>query len=158
VCVYRSRSIREGYWNRPEATAEAMRGGWLHTGDAGHLDEAGYFYVDDRLKDTIITGGSNVYSAEVENALTGHPAVTACAVIAVPDTELGERVHAVVVPAPGTDVDLDALREYARASLAEVKLPGSLAIVDALPLSATGKPLKRALREPHWARRDRQVN
>ena len=112
-----------GYWNRPEETATALRGGWMHTGDGGYLDEDGYLFVVDRIKDMIVSGGENVYSAEVENALARHPAVAACAVIGVPDERWGERVHAVVVTAPGATTTADELRAHCRELIAGYKCP-----------------------------------
>lgn len=139
-----------GHWNKPDQTAEALRDGWLHTGDAGYLDDEGYLYIVDRIKDVIITGGRNVYSAETEKALAGHPAVASNAVIAVPDNTTGERVHAVIVPADGTVApDLDDLRRHLHGHIADYKMPRSIEIVDSLPLSPIGKPLKRELRKSH---------
>jgi acyl-CoA synthetase (AMP-forming)/AMP-acid ligase II len=105
-----------GYWNRPQETAAALRDGWMHTGDTGYLDHEGYLFVVDRIKDMIITGGENVYSTEVENALATHPAVAACAVIGLPDPDWGERVHAVVVLADGASATADELRSRTRHS------------------------------------------
>jgi acyl-CoA synthetase (AMP-forming)/AMP-acid ligase II len=135
-----------GYWNKPQETADALRGGWMHTGDAGWMDEAGYVFVVDRIKDMIITGGENVYSAEVENALCTHPSVAAAAVIGLPDDQWGERVHAVVVPAAGADVTADELIDHVRARIAGYKAPRGVTFIDALPLSGAGKVLKRELR------------
>ena len=112
--VVRGDNVMLGYWNMPEETAAALRGGWMHTGDAGYLDDRGYLFIVDRLKDMIITGGENVYSAEVENALAKHPAVAACAVIGIPDARWGERVHAVVVRQPGQHATGQELQEFCR--------------------------------------------
>ena len=147
-----------GYWNDPEATAEVLRGGWAHTGDVGYLDEAGYVYVVDRVKDTIVVGGDNVHSAEVENALASHPDVAACAVIAVPDGDAGERVHAVVVAHSGASPDIEELRTHCASLIAGFKIPTEWEFVEVLPTSPTGKVLKRELRKPHWEGRERQVN
>jgi acyl-CoA synthetase (AMP-forming)/AMP-acid ligase II len=138
--------VMSGYWGRPDETAAALRDGWLHTGDGAYMDGEGYVFIVDRIKDMIITGGENVYSVEVEDALGRHPAVAACAVIAVPDERWGERVHAVVVPAPGAAVSPDELRAHARGLIAGYKVPRTVEIVDSLPLSAAGKVLKRELR------------
>lgn len=146
-----------GYWKEPEATEEACRGGWMHTGDVGRFDEDGYLFVVDRLKDIIIVGGDNVHSAEVENALSTHPDVAASAVIAVPDGEIGERVHAVVVLKPGTDADAEQLQKHCASLLADHQVPQSWEYLDALPTTPTGKVLKRQLREPHWADRQGQI-
>jgi acyl-CoA synthetase (AMP-forming)/AMP-acid ligase II len=135
-----------GYWKQPEATAEAVRAGWMHTGDGGYMDERGYVYVVDRIKDMIISGGENVYSIEVENVVARHPAIAQVAVIGVPDEIWGERVHAVVTLAPGSALDLDQLRDFCKQDIAGYKAPRSLEIVEQLPLSGAGKILKRTLR------------
>jgi acyl-CoA synthetase (AMP-forming)/AMP-acid ligase II len=145
--VARGDNVMLGYWNQPELTAAAVVDGWMHTGDAGYMDDAGYVFVVDRIKDMIITGGENVYSAEVENALAKHDAVAACAVIGVPDDQWGERVHAVVVFQPGTSASESELRDFCRQHIANYKLPRSVAVVDALPLSSAGKVLKGELRQ-----------
>ncbi|MCV7260052.1 long-chain-fatty-acid--CoA ligase [Mycobacterium shimoidei] len=145
--IVRGENVMQGYWNNADATAEALRNGWMHTGDAGYMDGDGYVFIVDRIKDMIITGGENVYSAEVENALAKHPAVKACAVIGVPDPQWGERVHAVVVLEPTQRVTTEELREHCKKLIAGYKVPRSAEFVDALPLSATGKVLKVALRE-----------
>ncbi len=147
--VARGTNVMQGYWNRPQETKDALRGGWMHTGDTGYMNDAGYVFVVDRLKDMIITGGENVYSAEVENAIALHRSVAACAVIGVPDSRYGERVHAVVVLAPGTRLAQEELTEFCREHIANYKLPRSMAIVDALPMSGAGKILKRELRAQH---------
>ncbi|KZM73881.1 acyl-CoA synthetase [Nocardia terpenica] len=134
-----------GYWRRPDLTAAVVRDGWMHTGDAGYLDADGYLYVVDRIKDMIITGGENVYSAEVESVLRDHPAVSACAVIGLPDRRYGERVHAVVV-ASGA-VTADQLRAHVKRHLAGYKTPRSIDFVDELPVSNAGKILKHQLRD-----------
>ena len=145
--VVRGATVMLGYWQLPEATAEALRGGWMHTGDLGRMDDHGYVTVVDRLKDMIITGGENVYSGEVENALATHPEVAASAVVAMPDPIWGERVHAVVVPRTGSAPDRQALIDHCRGVLAGYKIPRTFAFVDALPLSAAGKVLKNVLRD-----------
>ncbi|MEO3781170.1 long-chain fatty acid--CoA ligase [Micromonospora sp. B11E3] len=155
--VARGGHVMLGYWNRPEETATALRDGWMHTGDGGYMDEAGYVFVVDRIKDMIVTGGENVYSAEVENALAAHPAVESCAVIGVPDHEWGERVHAVVVLSPGHEVTVKDLRAHVKSLIAGYKAPRSVEFVDALPVSGAGKILKRKLRKKYWGT-DRQVH
>jgi acyl-CoA synthetase (AMP-forming)/AMP-acid ligase II len=142
----RGPSVMAGYWDQPEETAAAIRDGWMRTGDGGYLDRDGYLYVVDRLKDMIISGGENVYSVEVENAIGQHPAVAACAVIGLPDPDWGERVHAVVVPKPAASVTLDELRTHTSRLIASYKAPRSLEVVDALPMSGAGKVLKAELR------------
>jgi acyl-CoA synthetase (AMP-forming)/AMP-acid ligase II len=144
--VARGGHVMAGYWNMPEETAAALKDGWMHTGDAGYLDADGYLYVVDRVKDMIISGGENVYSAEVENALARHPAVATCAVIGLPDEKWGERVHAVVVLKPGAEADTEELRDHARDLIAGYKCPRSVDFAEALPISSTGKVLKRELR------------
>ena len=133
--VARGDNVMLGYWNRPEDTAAAIRDGWMHTGDGGRMDENGYMFIVDRIKDMIITGGENVYSAEVENALAGHPAVAACAVIGVPDPDWGERVHAVVVLLPGRQATADEIRAHCKTLIAGYKSPRTVDFVDALPMS-----------------------
>ena len=156
--VLRGPMVTPGYWMRPEETAQALRAGWLHTGDGGKLDQHGYLTVVDRLKDMIVTGGENVYSAEVENALAQHPAVSTCSVIGVPSEVWGEAVHAVVVLRAGASADEDGLRQFCRTLLANYKCPKSVAFSSALPLTAAGKVAKNVLREPHWRGLARRVN
>jgi long-chain acyl-CoA synthetase len=149
--VTRGRHTMLGYWGKPEQTAETLVDGWVHTGDGGYLDEHGYLYIADRLKDMIISGGENVYSAEVENALSAHPAVSAAAVIGIPDERWGERVHAIVVIRPGHAVTAAEIRDHAKTLIAGYKCPRSVEFVDALPMSAAGKTLKRELRDERAA-------
>ncbi|NMO57556.1 long-chain fatty acid--CoA ligase [Actinoplanes sp. TBRC 11911] len=144
--VVRGDHVMPGYWQRPEETAAVLRDGWMHTGDVGHMDKHGFVFVVDRLTDMIITGGENVYSAEVENVLVQHPAVTACAVIGLPDARWGERIHAVVVSGD-PEVSGDHLQDFCRSRLAEYKVPRTVEFVGALPVSAAGKVLKRRLRD-----------
>jgi acyl-CoA synthetase (AMP-forming)/AMP-acid ligase II len=159
--VVRSPGLMQGYWGKPDETAQAIERpphvGWMHTGDAGRLDDEGFLTVVDRMKDMIVSGGENVYSAEVDQALARHPAVAACAVIGTPDDTWGEQVHAVVVLKPGEHTDADALRAHCKTLIAGYKCPRSVAFVASLPLSGAGKVLKTALRAPHWAGRTRQV-
>ncbi|MEU5974895.1 long-chain-fatty-acid--CoA ligase [Streptomyces sp. NPDC047315] len=145
--VTRGDHVMLGYWGKPDETARALRDGWMHTGDAGLLDEDGYLYVVDRIKDMIITGGENVYSAEVENALATHPAVASCAVIGVPDDRWGERVHAVLVLRPGRTATAEEIRDHCKTLIAGYKAPRTVEFADALPTSAAGKILKRVLRD-----------
>ncbi|MFE7242995.1 long-chain fatty acid--CoA ligase [Streptomyces sp. NPDC057580] len=153
--VTRGEHVMCGYWGKPEQTAQAMRDGWMHTGDAGYLDEDGYLYIVDRLKDMIITGGENVYSAEVENAVASHPAVASCAVIGVPDEHWGERVHAVIVLRPGMTSTEQEVRAHAKTLIAGYKAPRSVEFVNELPMSAAGKILKRELRNTRTNRTER---
>ena len=157
--VARGPNVMKGYWQMPEQTASTLRGGWLHTGDAAWMDEEGFIFITDRLKDMIISGGENVYSTEVENALYQHPAVAQCAVIGVPDQRWGERVHAVVVPRPGAERDAAALMAHCRTLIADFKCPRSVEFRDSpLPVSGAGKILKTELRKPHWEGISRGVN
>lgn len=147
-----------GYWDNPEATAAAVTpDGWFKTGDAGYLDEDGFVYLHDRVKDMIVSGGENVYPAEVENALMTHPEVADVAVIGVPDERWGEAVKAIVVPAADTEPSEDDLIAHARTLLAGFKLPKSVDFATDLPRNPSGKLLKRELREPYWEGVDRRV-
>ncbi len=155
----RSSNNMIGYWNLPDATASTMSGdGWVRTGDAGYLDTDGYLFIRDRVKDMIISGGENVYPAEVESAIYGHPAVHEVAVIGIPDDKWGEAVKAVCVPKPGMTIDPDSVIAWARERIAGFKIPKSVDIIAALPRNASGKILRKDLRAPYWAGRDRQVN
>ncbi len=158
ICV-RGPNIMLGYWGLPELTKEALRDGWMRSGDAGSMDEDGYVYVVDRLKDIIISGGENIYSAEVENALHAHDSVAEAAVIGVPDDEWGERVHAIVRLHDGAAADAAELIAHCRTSIAAFKCPRGVDFRDeAMPLSGAGKILKTDLREPYWEGREKQVN
>ena len=151
--------VMMGYWERPEETKKAIVDGWMHTGDAGYMDEDAYVYIVDRLKDMIVTGGENVYSAEVENCVAQHPAVVQCAVIGIPDERWGEAVHAVVMCKPDAAVTESDIIEFCKARIAGYKCPCSVKIQDdMLPLSGAGKILKRELRKPYWEGKTRQVN
>jgi long-chain acyl-CoA synthetase len=144
-------SIMTAYWNKPEQTEASLVEGWYRSGDAGRLDESGYLYLADRVKDMIVTGGENVYSLEVENAISSHPDVIEVAVIGVPNELWGETVHAVVVCDPEA-IDTTDLSAYARKTIAGFKVPKTWTLQsEPLPLSAAGKVLKRALRERHGA-------
>jgi acyl-CoA synthetase (AMP-forming)/AMP-acid ligase II len=150
--------VMQGYWGKPEETAAAIRDGWMHTGDGGRMDDEGYVFIVDRIKDMIISGGENVYSTEVENAVSKHPGVAACAVIGVPDDEWGERVHAVIVPKEGTTPTLEEIRAHAKELIAGYKCPRSIELIAALPVSGAGKVLKRELRATYWADTDRNIH
>ena len=148
-----------GYWNKPDATAAVLTAdGWFRTGDAGYLDEHGYVYLTDRIKDMIVSGGENVYPAEVENVVASHPTVADVAVIGVPDPKWGETVKAVVVLAPGAEPDAAGIMSYCRERLAHFKCPTSVDFLDALPRNPSGKVLKRELREPYWRDQERRIN
>ncbi len=156
--VARGDQIMSGYWNLPDASAEALRGGWMHTGDAGILDEEGYLFIQDRVKDMIVSGGENVYPREVENALFEHPAVADVAVIGIPDEKWGEAVHAIVMLREGEDASAEDLVEFCKDRLAGFKRPRSVDFVAALPRNASGKVLKKDLSEKYWQGHDRRVS
>src|ERR1700688_901863 len=156
--VCRTPQIMLGYWNMPEATQAASRDGWFHTGDAGYMDGESYLYIYDRVKDMIISGGENIYPAEVENALFGHPAIADVAVIGVPADKWGGSVKGVVVKKAGAEVSIEELIEFPRSRIGGFKVPRSIDFVDALPRNPAGKILKRELRKPYWVDQDRQVH
>ena len=155
---FRSPQRMMGYLNKPDDTAEAITGeGWLRSGDIGHVDDGGFLFVSDRVKDMIITGGENVYSPEVEQVVAEHPAVAEVAVIGVPDDHWGETVKAVVALRPGQQATGPEIAGFARERLAHYKCPRTVDVVDALPRNPSGKILKRTLRAPYWEGRDRQI-
>lgn len=156
ICVL-SPANMVGYWRREEATRKTLVDGWVHTGDAGFLDEDGYVYICDRIKDMIIYAGENVYPAEVEAALCAHPDIADIAVFGVPDERWGELVHAVVVARSGATVALSELQQFARSRLAEFKIPRSIAFANALPRTSSGKVQKGKLRASHWEDQARQI-
>jgi long-chain acyl-CoA synthetase len=156
--IIRSRQVMKGYWNMPEETAKSIRNGWFYTGDAGYKDKEGYVYIHDRVKDMIVSGGENVYPAEVENALMKHPAIQDVAVIGIPDDRWGEVPLAIVVRKPGVEVTEDDIVAFGRTQLAGFKTPKKVAWADALPRNPSGKILKKDLRAPYWQGRTRQVN
>ncbi|AII10802.1 long-chain-fatty-acid--CoA ligase [Rhodococcus opacus] len=153
----RGPQVMAGYWQRDADTAACFEDEWFKTGDAGRRDADGYFYVEDRVKDVIISGGENVYPAEVERVISEYPDVAEVAVIGIPDDKWGESVRAVVVAHNGTEIDTDKLLEFCAQHLAGYKRPRSIEIAPALPRNATGKILKRNLRAPHWAGRSRAL-
>lgn len=155
--VVRGAGVMKGYWNLPEESAAALHGGWMHTGDAGYINDAGYVFLQDRVKDMIITGGENVYSIEVENTLAQHPAVAQSAVIAVPDERWGEAVQAFIVCKPGMQASAEEIIAHCKERIAGYKCPRGVSFIDAMPLSGAGKILKRQLREPFWQGHSRQV-
>ena len=155
--VVRGEVVMKGYWRNPEATAETLRGGWLHTGDLGIMDEKGYVYILDRAKDMIISGGENIYSREIEDVILKHPAVYEVAVIGVPDEKWGESVKAIVALRPGHKATGEELINFCKEHLASYKKPKSVDFIDAIPKNPYGKVLKRELREKYWAGEARRV-
>jgi len=156
ICV-RGPLVMQGYWNKPEETARALRHGWLYTGDMARRDADGFIYIVDRSKDMIISGGFNVFPREVEDVLTRHPAVAAAAVIGVPDAKWGEAVKAVVVLKPGSSAHPEELIALVREHKGPVQAPKSVDFVDALPVTGLGKLDKKALRAKYWAGQARGV-
>jgi acyl-CoA synthetase (AMP-forming)/AMP-acid ligase II len=156
--VVRGPTVMLGYWNKPKETEAALHDGWMHTGDGGRMDEQGYLYIVDRMKDMIVTGGENVYSAEVENALAQHPSIAASAVIGIPSDQWGESVHAVVVLKPGADATGEELLVHCRGLIAGYKCPRSYEFREVLPMTGAGKIQKTELRRPHWEGKSRGVN
>ncbi|GAK32175.1 long-chain-fatty-acid--CoA ligase FadD13 [alpha proteobacterium Q-1] len=150
-------TVMRGYWKRPDATQAVLSDGWFHTGDAGLLDEDGYLYIHDRIKDMIISGGENIYPAEVESCLFAHPGIRDVAVIGVPSPQWGEAVKAIVV-SDDPSLEAEDVIAFARAQIAGFKCPRSVDFITALPRNASGKILKRDLRAPYWDQQDRQVN
>jgi fatty-acyl-CoA synthase len=144
--------VTKGYWNLPEQTESSFTDGWFHTGDLAKIDEDGYFYIVERKKDMLITGGENVYPAEVEEVILGHPKVAEVGVIGVPDEKWGESVRAVVVPLPHQTLSAEEIQDSCREKLAKYKIPKSVIFVDELPRNPSGKILKRILREEHGGR------
>lgn len=154
----RGDNVMMGYWNRPEETAKAVIDGWMHTGDGGYVDEDGFVYVVDRIKDMIVTGGENVYSTEVENVVAQYPGILQCAVIGIPDPQWGEAVHAIVVAKSGTTLDAADLIAFCKERIGGYKCPRSVDVrTEPLPMSGAGKILKRELRRPFWENQDRRV-
>jgi acyl-CoA synthetase (AMP-forming)/AMP-acid ligase II len=148
-----------GYWNKPDVTAETIKNGWVYTGDAGYMDEDGFVFLMDRLKDMVVSGGENVYSAEVENALSQHPAVATSAVIGIPSEQWGESVHAIVILNPDAETDEDELKAHCHTLIAGYKCPRSVEFrTEAFPLSGANKVLKTELRKPYWEGQDRQIS
>ncbi len=156
--AYRGAGVMAGYWNRPEDTAGSIREGWFHTGDAGTMDESGFVYIKDRIKDMIVSGGENIYPAELESVLAEHPAVADVAVIGVPDEQWGETVKAIIVLRPGAELSEAELVAWSRERLAGFKRPRSIDFVASIPRNPSGKILKRQLRDPYWAGLARNVN
>ncbi len=156
ICI-RCPAVMKGYWRRPDATAETIRDGWLHTGDIGKMDDGGYVFILDRTKDMLISGGLNVYPREIEEVLLRHAGISQAAVIGVPDERWGEAVKAIVVPAPGARLSEAEVVAFAASQLAGYKKPKSVEFVTDLPKTTVGKIDKKALRAPYWVGRDRLV-
>jgi len=154
----RGAQVMLGYWNRPEATAAAVRNGWMHTGDGAYMDDDGFVYIVDRVKDMIISGGENIYSREVENAVHAHPAVRECAAIGIPDEKWGEAVLAIVTLKDGKSASAEEIVAHCHTLIANYKCPRKVEFRDALPLSGAGKIMKNVLREPYWQGKSRSVN
>ncbi len=148
-----------GYWNKPDQTASALRDGWAYTGDAGYFNDSGHLFIVDRVKDMVITGGENVFTTEVENAVMGHEAVQDVAVIGIPSEEWGEAVHAIVILKPGMSASEEEIKNHCRGRIAGYKLPKSVSFrTEPMPLSGAGKVLKTELRKPYWDNQDRQIS
>jgi long-chain acyl-CoA synthetase len=156
--VARGPNVMVGYWKLPQETEETLRGGWLHTGDLGYMDEDGYIFLVDRRKDMIVSGGENVFSVEVENVLYQHPAILETAVIGIPSQQWGEAVHAVVVLKPGQTATEQEIIDFCRKEIAGYKVPRSIEFAEALPKSGAGKILKRNLRDKFWEGKERNIN
>jgi long-chain acyl-CoA synthetase len=148
--VVRGDIVMQGYWNNPEATAETLRNGWLHTGDIGMFDQNGYLFLLDRSKDTIISGGNNIYPREVEEIIVQHPAVATAVVFGIPHKYWGEAVHALVVLEPGAKASAEEIIDHCGRNMAGYKKPKSVEFVDALPVSGYGKVMRREIREKYW--------
>lgn len=155
--VTRSDLVMKGYWRNPEATAETLRNGWLHTGDIGYVDDQGYLFIMDRSKDMIISGGENIYPREIEEVIIQHQAVNEVAIVGVPDPKWGEAVKAVVSLVPGQTVTEEELIEFCRGHIASYKKPKSVDFVDEIPKSNYGKILKRELRAKYWEGKQKSV-
>jgi len=155
--VTRSDLVMKGYWRDPEATADTLRNGWLHTGDIGYLGEQGYLFLMDRSKDLIISGGENVYPREVEEVIIQHPAVREVAVIGVPDPQWGEVIKAIVAIVSGLEVTAEELIDFCKGHIASYKKPKSIDFVDELPKNNCGKIVKHELREKYWEGKQRKV-
>lgn len=156
--IVRGNNIMQGYWKNPEANNEALKGGWYHTGDLAKQDEEGYLYIVDRKKDMYISGGENVYTKEVEDIISQHPAVFEVAIVSVPDEKWGEAGRAFISCRPGKSVTEDEIRKYMEGKLAHFKMPRYYEFVDSIPRNAAGKILKTVLREPYWKGYERRVH
>jgi fatty-acyl-CoA synthase len=150
--------VMKGYWNKPEETAKALEGGWLHTGDVAREDEDGFLTIVDRKKDMIVSGGFNVFPREVEDIIATHPSVSAVAVVGVPDDKWGEAVTAIIVPRAGTTIDIDAIIALVKERKGSHYAPKTVEVVDSIPVSPLGKPDKKAIRARYWGDADRLVH
>jgi acyl-CoA synthetase (AMP-forming)/AMP-acid ligase II len=155
--VARGPQVMVGYWNRPDSTAAAIRDGWMHTGDAGRMDDEGYVYIEDRIKDMIVSGGENIYPREIEAVLFEHPAVADAAVIGIPHEKWGETVKAFVVPKSDAEVTAESILAHCRKTLGGLRAPTSVDFLAVLPRNPSGKVLKKDLREPFWRGHGRRV-
>ncbi|MBM3735529.1 MAG: AMP-binding protein [Acidobacteria bacterium] len=157
ICT-RGPQVMVGYWNQPGASAEALRGGWMHTGDAGRMDAEGYVFIEDRIKDMIVSGGENIYPREVEEVLFGHPAVADAAAIGIPHEKWGETIKAFVVLKPGATATAEEMLAHCRTRLGGYRCPSSVDFLPTLPRNPSGKVLKKDLREPYWRGHTRRVS
>ena len=155
--IVKSTTNMLGYWNLPDQTAEALREGWLYTGDIGYYDEEGYFFLKDRKKDMVVSGGENIYPNEVERVLLQQETIVDVAVIGIPDEQYGEALLAFCVMAEGKRIDEPSLIEFCRLHLAGYKIPRQYKMLDELPRNPSGKVLKMILREPYWKKTDRAI-
>jgi acyl-CoA synthetase (AMP-forming)/AMP-acid ligase II len=153
----RSESNMLGYFHLPQATEDTIVDGWVRTGDAGYVDEEGFIYLKDRLKDMVVSGGENIYPVEVENTIAKHPAVVDVAIIGVPHEKFGEALLAFIVLQKGSALSVDELIEFCRDKIAGYKIPRQIELLDELPRNPSGKVLKKVLREPYWSGQDRAV-
>ena len=156
VCA-KGPQVMQGYWKLEDATKETLAGGWLHTGDAGRMDEDGYVYIEDRIKDMIVSAGENIYSIEVESALMEHPEITDAAVIGIPDEKFGEAVKAFIVTKDSKELSQEDVIEFCKSKIASYKTPKTVDLIEIIPRNPSGKILKKVLREPFWVGKDRQV-
>ena len=153
----RSPLVTAGYWKREAETNKALKDGWIHSGDAGFIDENGYIFIRDRIKDMVVSGGENIYPVEVEKVLSGHPDILEAAVIGIPDETYGEALLAVCVPREGRQLDINSLIEFCHGKIAGYKIPRTMVVTEALPRNPSGKILKTVLRKPYWPTDGRQV-
>ena len=156
--IIKSLNNMKGYWNRPEATEESIKDGWFYSGDIGYFDDEGFLYIHDRVKDMIVSGGENIYPAEVENALLSHPQITDAAVIGIPDDKWGEATKAFIVQADGEPLDEAEVISYVRTQIAGYKCPKTVEHINELPRNPSGKILRKDLRAPYWEGKERNVS